>query len=148
MRPGVEVEDADVDDLGVEDLLDLVADEVVHRLHVELAGEPLLDAVDERQLGVPLPRLVDQPRVLERDAQALASVSSSRWSDALNASSRSTFSSEMTPVTAPPVIIGLTNSADFASSPAITTAAVAARLRLSRSSSYQQRLSCTRARGW
>ena len=69
-QPGVEVEDADVDDLGVEDLLDLVADDVVDRLHLELAGKRLLDAVDQRQLGVPLPRLVHQPRVLERHAQA------------------------------------------------------------------------------
>ena len=47
-----------------------VADQVVDRLRVELAGDRLLDAVDQRQLGVPLPRLVDQPRVLERDAEA------------------------------------------------------------------------------
>ena len=67
---GGKVEDADVDDLGVEDLLDLVADDVVDRLHLELARERLLDAVDQRQLGVPLPRLVHEPRVLERDAQA------------------------------------------------------------------------------
>ena len=57
--------------------LDLVADEVVHRLHVELGGEALLDAVDDRQLGGALVglgqqslRLVEQPRVLEGDAQA------------------------------------------------------------------------------
>ena len=43
-------------DLGVEDLLDLVADQVVHRLHVELGGEALLDAVDDRQLGRALVR--------------------------------------------------------------------------------------------
>ena len=35
---GLPVDDRDVDDLGVEDLLDLVTDEVVHRLHVEFAG--------------------------------------------------------------------------------------------------------------
>ena len=40
-RAGLAVEDPDVDDLGVEDLLDLVADEVVHRLHVELARRGL-----------------------------------------------------------------------------------------------------------
>ena len=34
----------DVDDLGVEDLAGAVADEVVHRLHVELRGQALLDA--------------------------------------------------------------------------------------------------------
>ena len=43
--------DADVDDLRVEDLLDPVADQVVHLLHVELGGKALLDAVDDRQLG-------------------------------------------------------------------------------------------------
>ena len=76
-EPGFLVVDGDVDDLGVEDLLDLVPDEVVHRLHVELLGESLLDAVDDRQLGRPLvglgqqpARLVEQPGVLERDAQA------------------------------------------------------------------------------
>ena len=64
-------------DLDVEDLLDLVADEVVHRLHVELGGEALLDGVDDRQLLRPLVRLgqqpaglVEQPGVLEGDAQA------------------------------------------------------------------------------
>ena len=35
----VGVEDADVDDLRVEDAVDLVADQVVHRLHVELGGQ-------------------------------------------------------------------------------------------------------------
>ena len=60
----------DVDDLGVEDLLDLVADDVVDRLQLELAGERRLDAVDQRELGVALPGLVDEPRVLERDAEA------------------------------------------------------------------------------
>ncbi len=69
-EPGREVENGYVDDLGVEDLLDLVADYVVDRLQLELAGERLLDAVDQRQLGVPLPRLVHQPRVLERNAEA------------------------------------------------------------------------------
>ena len=69
-QPGREVEHADVDDLGVEDLLDLVAHDVVDRLHLELARERLLHAVDQRQLGIPLPRLVHQPRVLERHAQA------------------------------------------------------------------------------
>ena len=55
----------------------LSPDEVVHRLHVELGGEALLDAVDDRQLGRALVglgqqplRLVEQPRVLEGDAQA------------------------------------------------------------------------------
>ena len=69
-KPGRLVEDRDAHDLRVEDLLELVADEVVDRLRVELARDRLLHAVDQRELRVPLPRLVDEPRVLERDAQA------------------------------------------------------------------------------
>ena len=69
-QSGREVEDADVDDLRVEDLLDLVADDVVDRLQLELAGNRLLDAVDQRQLGVALARLVHQAGVFERDAEA------------------------------------------------------------------------------
>ena len=64
------VEDLDIDDLRVEDLLDPVADQVVHRLHLEVLGEAALDVVDERELGVALPGLLEQPSVLERDAQA------------------------------------------------------------------------------
>ena len=53
------IHDRDVHHLGVEDLLDLVADEVVHPLHVELRREARLDAVDDRQLGVALAGLLD-----------------------------------------------------------------------------------------
>ena len=60
----------DVDDLGVEDLLDLGADDVVDPLRLELAGDRGLDAVDQRELGVPLPGLVDETCVLERHAEA------------------------------------------------------------------------------
>ena len=70
MSPVASSSVAIVDDLRVEDLPDLVADGVVDRLRVELARDRLLHAVDQRQLGVPLPRLVHQPRVLERHAQA------------------------------------------------------------------------------
>ena len=77
VTPRLEVVDADVDDLGVEDLLELVADQLVHRLHVELGGKALLDAVDDGQLGGALvglreqpARLVEQGRVLERDGHA------------------------------------------------------------------------------
>ena len=70
------VEDPDVDDLRVEDLLHPVSDEVVHRLRLELRGEAALHVVDQRELGVALPRLVEQPRVLERDAQARRRASS------------------------------------------------------------------------
>ena len=69
-QAGFVVEDGDVHDLGVEDLLDPVADEVVDRLRVELAGDRRLDAVDQRELGVSLPGLVDEAGVLERDAEA------------------------------------------------------------------------------
>ena len=61
---------ADVHDLRVEDLLQLVAYHVVDRLQVELARQRLLHAVDQRQLGVPLPRLVHQPGILERNTEA------------------------------------------------------------------------------
>ena len=37
---------------------------------LELARQRLLDAVDQRQLGIPLPCLMHEPRVLERNAQA------------------------------------------------------------------------------
>ena len=60
------VEEADVDDLGVEDLLDPVAHEVVHRLHIEALGQSALDVVDQRELGAALAGLVDQPGPLER----------------------------------------------------------------------------------
>ena len=71
-QPGRLVVDRDVDDLRVEDVADLVADDVVDRLQLELAGERLLDAVDQRELGVALPRLLDRPRARERRADVLA----------------------------------------------------------------------------
>ena len=70
-KPGRLVVDADVDDLRVEDLLDLVADDVVDRLELELAGERGLDAVDQRELGVPLPGLLDRPGARECGADVL-----------------------------------------------------------------------------
>ena len=55
----------------------LVADQIDDGLEVELGGHALLDAVDHRQLGGALLgfleqalRLVEQARVLERDAHA------------------------------------------------------------------------------
>ena len=76
-HPCLEVEHADVHDLGIEDLLDPVADQVVHRLHVQVLGEALLDAVDQGELGGALVglgqqalRLVEEPRVLQRHAEA------------------------------------------------------------------------------
>jgi hypothetical protein len=64
------VEDGDVNDLRVEDLLELVADEVVDRLRIELPGDRRLHAVDERELGVSPAGLVDELCVVERDSQA------------------------------------------------------------------------------
>ena len=64
------IEHPDVDDLRVEDLLQAIADEVVHRLHLQVLGEAPLDVVDQRELGVALPGLLEQPGVLERDAEA------------------------------------------------------------------------------
>ena len=46
-----------------------LADEVVHRLHLEVLGQATLHVIDERELGVPLSRLLEQPGVLERDAE-------------------------------------------------------------------------------
>ena len=75
------VEDSDVDDLGVEDLADLVADEVVHGLHVELRGEALLDAVDDRELGGALVRLGQQSLRLVEEARVLEGTPGCRrWS--------------------------------------------------------------------
>ena len=64
------VDRRDRDDLRVEHVADPVADRVVDRLRVELTGDCFLDAVDHGQLGIPLPRLVHQPRVLQRHAEA------------------------------------------------------------------------------
>ena len=69
---------ADADVAGAEHFAQLVADEVDDRLEVELGGDALLDAVDDGELGgallalleQPL-RLVEEPRVLERDAHAV-----------------------------------------------------------------------------
>ena len=64
------IENGDVDDLRIEDLLDPVADQVVHRLRLEILGEPALNVVDERQLRIALAAVIEQASVLERDAQA------------------------------------------------------------------------------
>ena len=71
------VVDCDVDDLGVEDVPDLVANERVHPTHLQLLGQALLDAVDDREFGGTLVglgeealRLVEQAGVLGGDAEA------------------------------------------------------------------------------
>ena len=65
---GIAIDHRDVDRLRIEDLADLVADEVVHRLHVELRDEALLDAVDDRELGRALLRLARGGRSSARRA--------------------------------------------------------------------------------
>ncbi len=69
-QPARLIVDRDAHDLGVEDRLELVSDEVVDRLRIELAGDRRLDAVDQRKLGITLTRLVNELRVVERDPQA------------------------------------------------------------------------------
>ena len=110
------VVDGDVDDLGVEDLLDLVAHEVVHGLHLELGGEALLDAVDDGQLGGSLAGLVDEPSVLEGHAEAGRQRGQQPTSASLKACVRSRFWSEMMPVATVPTSKG-TTSIDLAGSP-------------------------------
>ena len=65
----------DVDILRIQHFRELVADELVDRLHVEARRKTFLHAVDDRQFRGPLLlgleqalRLVEQPRVLQRDA--------------------------------------------------------------------------------
>ena len=65
------VVDGDVDDLSVEDVPQLVADAVVEGLHVELAGDDRLDAVDDRELGIAPPGLLDRACARERCADVL-----------------------------------------------------------------------------
>ncbi len=57
--------------LGVEDLRDLVADEVDDRLEVELRGQALLDAVDDRKLRGTLLTLLEKPLRLVEEASVL-----------------------------------------------------------------------------
>ena len=59
-----------VRDVGLERLTDALADELDQGVELELCRERLADAVHGGELGDALARLVDQPRVLERDAQA------------------------------------------------------------------------------
>ena len=73
---------------------------------LELAGERLLDAVDQRELGVPLPVSWTSRAFSSATLRLPASVSSSCWSDSLKACSRSMFWSETTPVARPPATSG------------------------------------------
>ena len=62
--------EGDEGDVGRERLAHLLADQLDQRREVELRGDRLADAVDRVELGDTLAGLVDQPRVLERDAEA------------------------------------------------------------------------------
>ncbi len=71
------VVEPDVHSLGIEDLLDLVDDELIHRLHVEFRGKAFLNAVDDLQLGGALVclgqealGLVEEPGILKSHAHA------------------------------------------------------------------------------
>ena len=57
-------------DVGREGLAHLLADQLEQRREVELRRDRLADPVDRVELRDTLARLVDQPRVLERDAEA------------------------------------------------------------------------------
>ena len=76
-RARVVVVPADADGVDVQHLAQLVADQLDDRLERERAGDSLLDAVDDGELGVALLGLlqqalglVEQARVLERDTHA------------------------------------------------------------------------------
>jgi len=77
-QTGLRIVDADAQVRLIEDLADLVADGIVDALHVELGGERLLHAGDDRQLRGALLlgleqalRLVEEARVLERDGHRI-----------------------------------------------------------------------------
>ena len=70
------IEQPDPNYVGSEYLFDLVADQIVDRLHLELRRQAFLDAVDNRQFGGALLgflqqmlRFVEEPGVFERGAQ-------------------------------------------------------------------------------
>ena len=64
------VVEGDVDEVGVEDLTELVAEPLDQRVELELLGERLSDVVHDRELGRPLAGLLEQPGVLEPHVQA------------------------------------------------------------------------------
>ena len=59
-----------VDDVGLERRTQLVAEAFDQDVEPQLLGDRLADVVHDRQLGRVLTRLLEQPGVLERDAQA------------------------------------------------------------------------------
>jgi hypothetical protein len=68
-QPARLVVERHVNDVGREDVTELVAQPFDQRVQIELLDERLTDIVHDRELGRALPGLVEQPRVLERDAQ-------------------------------------------------------------------------------
>jgi hypothetical protein len=68
--PRLAVVQRDVDDVGVESGAHLLANEVDESDQVELRPGGLAHLIDDLQLRGALTSLVDEPRVLERDAQA------------------------------------------------------------------------------
>ena len=69
-QPACLVVHRDADDLRVEDFEHPIAHEVVDRLWVELPRDRRLHTVDQRQLRIPLPGLLEEARVLERGTDA------------------------------------------------------------------------------
>ena len=67
---GFRIQQRDVDDVRRERLAHLLAHEFDQGVEVELGAQRLADAVDDRELGRLPPRLPEQPRILERDAEA------------------------------------------------------------------------------
>src|SRR5688572_26198372 len=67
---------ANEDPLSVKDLTDLVPDRVVNALHIQLGGQRLLHAIDNRQFSITFLSffeqtlgLIEEARILERGAQ-------------------------------------------------------------------------------
>ena len=56
---------------SIENFAQLVADQVDNRLEVQLRSEPLLDRVDDRELGIALLALLEQALCLVEQTRAL-----------------------------------------------------------------------------
>jgi hypothetical protein len=113
--------DADVDHLGVEDVAEPVADDVVEGLDLELAGERLLDIVDDRQLGVALPGLLDRAGAGEGCADMLPDKVSSPLSRSVYRTSFVYDCTTRTPVVRPSALSGTPSQLDSAVSTPTTS---------------------------
>ena len=67
---GIGVVERDVHDVGRKGLAHLLTDELDQRAQLQLRAQRLADLVDDRELGRLAARLLEQPRVLEGDAEA------------------------------------------------------------------------------